>query len=183
MAYPFQITVKESIPGLRKLQRKSGSLIAKRLLMLIEIKKHEKTGISKRELSKITGINHNSIVKWRNIYKKEGIEPLLKHGRVGGFKKSVISKEEHAKIEKKLNDPRNGIRGYTELLAWVKKDLNKDIKYITLLKYVQRHFGSKIKVARKSHVKKEDALVDTFKKTSVKNARKQSSSQMNNTHP
>lgn len=172
MAYPFQINVTESIPELRKLQRDSSSLIAKRLLILIEIKRHEKTGISKRELSKITGINHNSIVKWRNTYKKEGIQPLLTHGRIGGFKKSVISKEEHAKIEKKLNDSRNGIRGYTELLEWVKKDLNKDMKYITLLKYAQRHFGSKIKVARKSHVKKDDELVETFKKTLVKNARK-----------
>lgn len=172
MAHPFQINVKESIQELRKLQRNSGPLIAKRLLMLIEIKRHEKTGISKRELSKITGINHNSIVKWRNIYKKEGIEPLLTHGRIGGFKKSVISKEEHAKIEKKLNDPKNGIRGYIELLDWVKKELDKDIKYITLLKYAQRHFGSKIKVARKSHVKKDDTQVDTFKKTLVKNARK-----------
>ncbi len=172
MAHPFQINVTESIPELRRLQRNSSSLIAKRLLMLIEIKRHEKTGISKRELSKITGINHNSIVKWRNLYKKEGIEPLLTHGRIGGFKKSVISKEEHAKIEKKLNDPKNGIRGYTELLDWVKKELGKEIKYITLLKYTQRHFGSKIKVARKSHVKKDDFLVDTFKKTLVKNARK-----------
>lgn len=172
MAHPFKITVKESIPELRKLQRKSGELVGKRLLMLIEIKKHEKTGISKRDLSKITGINHNSIVKWRNQYNKEGIQPLLTHGRIGGFKKSVVSKEEHTKIEKKLNDPKNGIRGYRELLEWVKKDLGKDMKYITLLKYAQRHFGSKIKVARKSHVKKDDALVDTFKKTLVKNARK-----------
>ncbi|MEO8819716.1 MAG: helix-turn-helix domain-containing protein, partial [Ginsengibacter sp.] len=109
MSHPFQITVKESIPELRKLQRKSGSLIAKRLLMLIEIKNHAKKGISKRELSKITGINHNSIVKWRNQYNKEGIQALLTHGRIG-FKKSVVSEEEHALIEKKLNDPNNGIR-------------------------------------------------------------------------
>lgn len=62
MALPLQITVTQSILELRKLQRTSGALISKRLLMLIEIKKHVKTGISKRELSRITGINHNSIV-------------------------------------------------------------------------------------------------------------------------
>lgn len=139
--------------------------------MLIEIKNHAKTGSSKRELSKITGINHNSIVKWRNLYNKEGIQALLTHGRIG-FKKSVVSEEEHSLIEKKLNDPKNGIRGYTELLEWVNKELSKEMKYITLLKYTQRHFGSKIKVARKSHVKKDEAQVDTFKKTLVKNARK-----------
>ncbi len=172
MALPFQITVKQSIGELRKLQRSHGELIGKRLQMLIEIKKHEKTGISKRELSGITGINHNSIVKWRKAYNQSGIEPLLKHGRVGGFKKSVVSKEEHRKIGIKLNDPQNGIRGYTELLEWVKKELGKDMKYITLVKYTERHFGSKIKVARKSHIKKDEEAVARFKKTSVKNARK-----------
>jgi transposase len=118
MALPFAITVKESINELRSLQRKHGELIGKRLLMLIEIKKHSKTGISKRDLSKITGINHNSIVKWRKQYNRQGLESLLIHGRVGGFKKSVVSKEDHKKIEKLLTNPKNGIRGYTELLEW-----------------------------------------------------------------
>lgn len=172
MAHPFQIIVKQTIPELRQLQRSHGELIGKRMLMLIEIKKHEKTGISKRELSHITGINHNSIVKWRRLYNLTGIESLLKHGRVGGFKKSVINKEEHNKIALKLNDPTNGIRGYVELLDWVNKELCKDIKYITLVKYIQRHFGTKIKVARKSHVKKDDEAVAIFKKTSLKNVRK-----------
>lgn len=171
MSLPLQITVKETIQELRILQRKNGELIGKRLLMLIEIKRNEKTGISKRDLSKITGINHNSIVKWRKQYNEQGISPLLKHGRVGGFKKSVLTKEEHQIIEEKLKDPKNGIRGYTELLEWVNTELSKEIKYITLLKYAQRHFGSKIKVARKSHVKKEDSLVEAFKKTSDINAK------------
>ena len=71
MSHPFQINVKESITELRKIQRTSGPLIFKRLLMLIEIKRHEKTGISKRDLSTITGLNHNSIVKWpTNIIKR-----------------------------------------------------------------------------------------------------------------
>ena len=72
----------------------------------------------------------------------------------------------------KLNDPKNGIRGYTELLEWVNKELFKDMNYITLVKYAERHFGSKIKVARKSHVKKDEEAIATFKKTSVKNTRK-----------
>lgn len=172
MALPLQITVKESIKELRSLQRKNGELVGKRLLVLIEIKRHERTGISKRDLSTLTGINHNSIVKWRKIYNREGISPLLRHGRVGGFKKSIVTPEEHKKMEEKLNNPKNGLQGYTELQDWVKKELGKDMKYITLLKYAQRNFGSKIKVARKSHVKKDVEAVATFKKTLVKNARK-----------
>ena len=63
----------------------------------------------------------------------------------------------------KLNDPKNGIRGYSELLEWVKEELGKDMKYITLVKYTEFHFGSKIKVARKSHVKKDEEAVASFK--------------------
>ena len=74
-----------------------------------------------------------------------------------------FSKEEHEKIENKLNNPQNGIKGYIELLEWVNKEFAKEIKYIILLKYYQRHFGSKIKFARKSHVKKDNLIVDTFK--------------------
>lgn len=32
-------------------------------------------------------------------------------GRIG-FKPSVVSAGEHRKIEQKLNDPKNGLRGY-----------------------------------------------------------------------
>ena len=81
MSLPKQIIVKESLKELKDLQRKSGELISKRLRILIEFKKHEKTGISKRAVSENTGINHNSITKWRTIYLKEGIESFLKHGR------------------------------------------------------------------------------------------------------
>jgi hypothetical protein len=39
----------------------------------MEIKKHENPGISKRQLSDITGVNHNSIVKWCKINNEFGI--------------------------------------------------------------------------------------------------------------
>lgn len=166
MSLPKQIIVKESLRELKDLQRKSGELISKRLRILIEFKKHEKTGISKRAVSENTGINHNSITKWRTVYLKEGIQPFLKHGRKG-FKKSVIDPVSHKAIEKKLRDPKNGLRGYKELQEWVLENLNLNIEYNTLVKYTMRHFGTKIKVARKSHVKKDEDKVATFKKTLI----------------
>jgi len=171
MAKPIQLTIKESIKDLKSLQRSQGELLSKRLQVLIELKKHEKTGISKRDLSDITGINHNSITKWRQMYIAGGTSSLLVHGRIG-FKKSLINATEHKAIEKKLKDPKNGLRGYVELLDWVNKEFKKEFKYITILKYATRHFGSKIKVARKSHVKKDQDLVDAFKKSSVKSSKR-----------
>lgn len=171
MANPLSITINESLSELRSIQRNQGELIRKRIQVLIEIKKREKAGVSKRDLATITGINHNSIVKWRNMYLKGGIDLLLKHNRIG-FKPSVVSAEDHQKLKALLHDSKNGIRGYTELLNWVSTELGKEMKYTTLVEYTKRHFESKIKVARKSHVKKDDELVDTFKKTSVKKSKK-----------
>lgn len=171
MAKPKQIQIKESIGELKSLQRKAGELIANRLKILIELKKHEKTGISKRDLVIATGVNHNSITKWRNIYLAEGISPFLKHGRKG-FKKSIITAKEHKEYEKKLKDPKNGIRGYVELLDWANTTFKTKHKYITLLKYVQRHFETKIKVARKSHINKDEEVVEAFKKSSRKLSKK-----------
>ena len=171
MAIPIQLSIKESIKELKALQRGQGELLSKRIRVLIELKKHEKTGISKRDLADLTGINHNSITKWRKMYIAGGVSALLVHGRVG-FKKSLINEVEHKAIEKKLNDPQNGLRGYIELQDWLNTKFNKDFKYITIVKYAQRHFGSKIKVARKSHVKKNEELVDAFKKSSAKSFKK-----------
>ena len=51
-------------------------------------------------------------------------------------------------------------------------NLKKQFKYNTLMKYSIKHFGSKIKVARKSHIKKDPEAVEAFKKISVKSVNK-----------
>jgi len=171
MSHCKTLTIKESVKELLHLRKNSSDTVNKRLQMLIAIKRNKGGSLSKRVLGQLIGVDPNSITAWKKLYEQEGISGIMSDGRIG-FKPSVISAEEHKKIEKKLKDPKNGIRGYTELLDWVKQELSKDIKYITLLKYSERHFGSKIKVARKSHVKKDNLAVEAFKKTSVKNAKK-----------
>jgi hypothetical protein len=45
--------------------------------LLIELKKGNPNGQSKRVLSNKLGINHNSIIEWRNLYISKGIEDYL----------------------------------------------------------------------------------------------------------
>jgi transposase len=165
------LLVKESQQELALLRKNCSDTKNKRLQMLIELKKEKGNAISKRDLAKRIGVDPNSITTWKKIYEKDGIDGIMSDGRIG-FKESIVSTDEHNKIETKLKDPKNGLRGYVELLDWVKTELSKDMKYITLVKYAERHFGSKIKVARKSHVKKDEQAVETFKKSLVKSAKK-----------
>jgi transposase len=171
MSKPKPLIVKETQKELVQLRKNSSDTKSKRLLMLIELKKEKGNAISKRDLALRIGVDPNSITAWKRLYEQSGIEGIMSDGRIG-FKASIISSEEHKKIEQKLKDPKNGLRGYVELLDWVKTELSKDMKYITLVKYAERHFESKIKVARKSHVKKDDQAVETFKKSLAKSAKK-----------
>lgn len=171
MSSPKQIQIKESINELRKLQKKSIPMIANRIRVLIELKKHESTGISKRAVADSVGVNQNSVQTWRTMYASGGIDAILNYQKREG-RPSVLTKEEHQKIEEKLKDPKNGLRGFTELQNWVEQEFDKVILYNTLFKYSQRHFGAKVKVARKSHVKKDEKAVEDFKKTSIVSVKK-----------
>jgi len=164
MAAPKIIKVKESNAELKAFLKKSSNLIVPRLRMLIELKNHEESGISKRDLATLIGVNHNSIQTWRTMYEQGGLTYLCSH-RKTGFRPSVFTKDEHNAIEAKLKDPMNGLRGYTELLTWIEQEFGKGVKYNTLLKYCIRKFGSRVKVARKSHVNKDDQAAEAFKKT------------------
>lgn len=172
MSAPKSIQVKESVIELKKLLKSTPRLIFPRIKMLLEIKKHESMGgVSKRMLADIIGVNHNSIQTWRTLYEKGGIEELIKYTKNEG-RPTILTAEEHQAIKTKLNDSKNGLRGYVELLDWIENTFKKEIKYNTLLKYTNREFGASVKVARKSHVKKDFESVSAFKKTSLKSVKK-----------
>jgi transposase len=165
-----QLYVSESVSTLKKLLFTRSVTISNRLRMLILIKNNEGENFSKTKLGELLGVSSSSIQIWRQLYEKGGISLLLEDKRIG-FKPSVISLEEHTQIEIKLNDPCNGLRGYVELQAWLAQEFGKPVKYNTLLKYCGRHFASKSKVARKSHIKKDLQAVEDLKKTSDKSAK------------
>lgn len=173
MSHALNIPVKESTQELRTLLKSSIPFIQPRLKLLLVMKKYGSKPVSKRELMEQTGLCSYSVHKWRTLYNTGGIANLLKHHKKG-FKPSKFTAEQHKKLELKLKNPENGIRGYKELQEWILKEFENEVSYNTLLKYCIKNFGSKVKVARKYHAKKDDELVQTFKKTSLEPAKKQS---------
>ncbi|QZK98185.1 hypothetical protein [Flavobacterium psychrophilum] len=102
----------------------------------------------------------------RKTYSEKGIDGLLFDGRVG-FKPSKINSEIHLAIEKRLTSPKDAFTSYVDLINWiVENNIPEGINYHTVNKYVKRHFGAKLKVSRKSHIKKDPNAVESFKKTS-----------------
>jgi hypothetical protein len=75
-------------------------------------------------------------------------------------------------LQLQLNNPANGIAGFVELLDWFNQTYNTALK--TFHGYVVRKFVAKVKVARKTHIKKDTEAVAAFKKTSGRAAKKSS---------
>lgn len=165
MALPKEVIVIESTTELKQLLKKSKPLFQPRLRMLLFIKNSQKP-LSKKELSKLVYCSATSIQTWRSLYLKGGISELLSHTTTAS-RPSIFTSEEHSKLEQKLRDPKNGLQGYKELHRWVTKHIKTGVKENSLMVYCRQKFGTKIKVARKSHVKKDEEAVETFKKTLV----------------
>ena len=171
MATPRLFKIQESESQIKKLIKSSNAMIGKRLHALLVFKQNEISGISKRQVAEQIGVNHNSIQAWRSAYIKGGIQELKSHSNIG-YKPSKINKEQEKALKSKLSDPHNGIAGFKELLEWFNKSFNTEINYKTFHGFVVRKFDAKIKVARKSHVKKDTQSVEDFKKTSMEFAKK-----------
>ena len=161
MSQPLQFKIKKSVEQLKKLHKGSKGKLQPRLQMLIILKK-EGRGLSKNVLAERLGVNHNSIQQWRTDW-KGGLNRLLSDKR-GGNHPSIIKKGIHKAIGKKLRNATAAIRSYKELKEWIKENFGQSIKYTTLNGYVKRKFRAKLKVARKSHIKKDEQAVAAFKK-------------------
>jgi transposase len=168
MSLALYIPVTESLKELRVMLKQSSPMFQPRLKMLLVMKNAGESGISKRELIDSVGVCGQSIQNWRTAYKRDGMYALLSNGKRGRCgRSSIFTKDEHQTMEALLHNPHNGLAGYVELQKWVIEEFRKEVKYNTVLKYATRHFGSKVKTARKSHVKKDGEAVEIFKKTSV----------------
>lgn len=170
MANALKIVVKETLSELKKMLKSTSSHHTPKIRMLILIKESE-IDLTKNELADKIGINHNSAQTWRKKYQSGGIKSLLSDGRIG-FKPSIISKETHEQIRIKLHNPEGAFTSFRDLQQWVDANFAKGINYNSLRHYVKRHFGAKLKIARKSHVKKDKEAVQLFKKTSIKSVKK-----------
>jgi len=166
MSLPVIFPIKESAREIKKLMRNSIPFIVQRLKLLLVCKQYEATGISKRSLSDAVGVDPNSAHNWRMLYREGGIGALMSHQKKG-FKPSVFSEDQQKAIAKKLHTAQNGLSGFVELQQWIEQHFDQTFNYKTVYAYTKRTFGAKIKVARKSHIKKDAEAGELLKKTSA----------------
>jgi len=168
MARPTNIQVKESVIEIKQILHKQPLHLHKRLQMLLLIKagKHS----SKYDLAIALSVNPNSIQSWRSRYSQGGLKKLLEYNRTSN-KRSIITATVHKAIAKKLTTATEAFRSFEELRSWIAEKYIPFINYHTVNKYVKKHFGAKLKVARKSHILRSEQAVSAFKKNAITSSR------------
>jgi transposase len=160
MAKALNVVVKESVKDLKSIQKQKPSYYS-RIQMLLLIK--EGKFITKDALSEALQVSTQSVHIWRTKYNAGGIDRLLEDKR--GGKPAKITAPIHERLGARLNSSKEGFKSFVEIQQWLQENFGIEMKYQALNKYIKRKFGARPKVARKSHIDKDENAAALFKKT------------------
>jgi transposase len=162
MPKKIAVVVVEDIDFLEKSFSKfQESLKKDRIKTLIYVKKNQY--FFQSDIAKKLGRTEKTIRNWLDDYSKNGFSSLLQV-KSGGNNTRTISDEMILSIEKKITDVKTTITSYVELKLLLEEELKQEIDYGALYSHCRRKYKSKLKVARKSHYKKDENAEAFFKK-------------------
>jgi len=163
MAKRLGIIIKEDFKELESLRKRQTSLgKQKRIISLQRIL--ESKDKTRQELANYLGVNRKTLRRWLLEYEQGGIETLLqvRPRRTGS---RIITQQIHIGLESRLTDAKNSFLGYWDAQRWIETEYGVKVKYQRVREYLIKHFETKVKRPRKSHVKKDERAVALFKNT------------------
>lgn len=162
MPKKIAVTVLEDIDFLEKsFSKTQGSLKRDRIKTLIYVKTNQY--FFQSDIAKKLGRTEKTIRCWLDTYVKNGLNSLLEV-KSGGNNTRTISDEIILSIEQKVTNFNTTITSYVELKCLLEEEFKQEIDYGALYSHCRRKFKSKLKVARKSHYKKDKNAEAFFKK-------------------
>jgi transposase len=161
MFMPMTLTIRESAEALKLRKQHCPVHLRPRVKMLQLLL--EDSWCSNQVLADKTGAGLRTIARWVKIYANDGIDKLLQENR-GGARNSCFTQEELQAIQERLADPKDCFTSYVQATDWINASFGTDHCYSTVNQLLKRRFGTKLKVGRKSHVKKDEAAAAVFKK-------------------
>lgn len=165
MAKTISIKVVEKKEVLVRLKNSSTSFVKRDRIKFLLLIKEGKCKYNKDLASKI-GCSPRTIYNWTKDYESGGLEKLFKNNK-GGNNTKLLSESTIKEIDTLLNDAYSTITSYVELLLLLQEKHQPELTYAALYKHCRVKHGSKLKVARKSHHKKDPEAVKAFKKTTT----------------
>lgn len=163
MAKQINLKISESVEELKSYLAKQPTILKRSRVKALLLIKEDRV-VYTRDISKKLKYDRRTVYNWIKLYKSQGLLGLIKVSS-GGNNSPVLSPEIKAGIKEKLSQRDTNITSYVELLGWINATYGEEVKYKTLYTHCRNHLKSRLKVARKSHHKKDPQAIEAFKKT------------------
>ena len=109
------------------------------------------------------GIHRITVYRWLKQHSTGGLSLLLKILHPTG-RPRIIPSAVITGLSKKLSEESCEFKSYKEIAVWIEDSYQISIKYPTLYKQVKTRMKAKLKVPRRSSIKKEQSAAIEFKK-------------------
>lgn len=104
------------------------------------------------QVAECLGVDRMSVGHWLSAYETGGLEKLLERGYAPG-RLPILTEAQQTILRCALQKPK-GFQSYVEIQAYIADTFGVKMNYKTVYAMVHDKWGAKLKVPRKSHVKK-----------------------------
>src|SRR5512144_1647496 len=163
MSRPLNIFILETADELKQLMHAQQKAKLKERVQALYLLKN---GRAKRlqDVADLLGRSPSTIESWLTRYRTGGLLSLLAWNYHGG-QPPAIPEPVLTELREKLSHP-HGFKSYGEIQQRLKEEYGLEIHYKTVHQTVHYKLKAKLKVARPTHLKRDDTAVVEFKKNS-----------------
>lgn len=157
------IEINESAAELLQLSRKVKHPLAQARLRAFYLYQSGQAR-SYTQIAEAVGYERHAVGKWFELYRDKGLAACLTIDPGGKPTGSVIAGKILEELQQKLSDANNYFRSYKEIHQWLQQEHGITLSYEHVHRFVRYSLGAKLKVVRKSNLKKDPAYEEKYKK-------------------
>ena len=143
--------ITESAEDLKALLRKSTQAHQIRRLSALYLLRSGQAK-NRTQVADLLGVHRLSVGNWFEAYEAGGLEKLLKRRYAPG-RVPALTEAQRADLRAELQKP-EGFQSYVQIQAYIADTFGVEMKYKAVYALVHDKWGAKLKVPRKSHIKK-----------------------------
>ncbi|MHA2079500.1 MAG: IS630 family transposase [Candidatus Thorarchaeota archaeon] len=152
--------IQESVSELQDMLRTENRTRQRQRIQMLYLLKSGQSN-TRKQVAQMLAVHRMTTGRWLTSYEKEGLSGLLSIKTKPNRKLSIPQCILH-QLEHELEKP-EGFSSYKAIKIWLQQEFTLCIPYKTVHGIVRYRLKAKLKVGRKSHVKKNQQLVDEFR--------------------
>ena len=116
------------------------------------------------QIGQQVGYERHAVGNWFRLYRQQGLSACLEINPGGNPTGSIICGKALEELKEKLSDEQNYFTSYTQIHQWLIEQHDIRLSYEHVHRFVHTTLGAKLKVVRKSNLKKDPVQEEAFKK-------------------